>query len=186
MIAPIDVTNIRIETDRLILRPWLETDLQDFFEYASVDGVGQMAGWRPHVSMEETATILRMFMDGKKTLAIAYKENGTIIGSISLDELDECDSIDPKLQGREVGYALNKSYWGLGLMPEAVQSLCEYCFSVLNFDYLTSGHFDFNAQSRRVIEKCGFSYIGDHVFETRMGTEEPGRYYVLYNPNLHK
>lgn len=186
MLAPIDVTNIRIETPRLILRPWRENDLQDFYEYASVDGVGQMAGWMPHASMDETASILRMFIDGKKTLAMEYKETGKVIGSVSLDELDDCEAIPSELQGREVGYALNKDHWGKGLMPEAVLGLCDYCFSVLNFDYLTSGHFNFNAQSRRVIEKCGFSFIGDHVFETRMGTEEPGRYYVLYNPNMQK
>lgn len=48
MNAPVDVTNIRIETDRLILRAWRETDLADLYEYASVEGVGKMAGWNHH------------------------------------------------------------------------------------------------------------------------------------------
>ena len=34
-----------IETKRLILRPFVRTDLDDFFEYASVEGTGEMAGW---------------------------------------------------------------------------------------------------------------------------------------------
>lgn len=34
-----------IETERLILRPFKQTDLEDFYEYASVEGVGEMAGW---------------------------------------------------------------------------------------------------------------------------------------------
>ena len=54
MIAPVDVTNVRIETQRLLLRPWQETDLEDFYEYAKVDGVGQMAGWLPHKDLEES------------------------------------------------------------------------------------------------------------------------------------
>ena len=45
MNAVIDLKNVCLETDRLILREWREADLADFFEYASVDGVGQMAGW---------------------------------------------------------------------------------------------------------------------------------------------
>ena len=45
MNAPIDAADIHIETERLILRPWRESDLQDFYEYASVPGVGEMAGW---------------------------------------------------------------------------------------------------------------------------------------------
>lgn len=183
MIAPIDITDIRIETPRLILRPWRESDLQDFYEYARVDGVGQMAGWRPHESMDETKTILQMFLEGRETLAMELKESGKVIGSVGLKEHEDCPAIAQTLQGREVGYALGKPYWGKGLMPEAVGALCHYCFSALHYDYLTCGHFNFNAQSRRVVEKCGFSYLEEHIFETRMGTQELGRYYVLYNPN---
>lgn len=36
----IDISNTILETERLILRPWSQEDLDDFFEYASVDGVG--------------------------------------------------------------------------------------------------------------------------------------------------
>ena len=46
--AEVDLTNIVLETERLIIRAWKETDLEDFYEYAKVDGVGQMAGWNPH------------------------------------------------------------------------------------------------------------------------------------------
>ena len=45
MNAEIDISNVVLRTERLILRPWRESDLDDFFEYASVDGVGEMAGW---------------------------------------------------------------------------------------------------------------------------------------------
>ena len=55
MNASIDVTNIRIETPRLILRPWEKTDTQDLFAYASVPGVGEMAGWTHHQSIEKSA-----------------------------------------------------------------------------------------------------------------------------------
>ena len=59
MDAPIDVTNIRIETPRLILRPWRMADLEDLYEYARVDGVGQMAGWQPHGSIEDPGPFWR-------------------------------------------------------------------------------------------------------------------------------
>ena len=76
MNAPVDLTNVRIETDRLVLRPWRESDLEDFFAYASVDGVGQMAGWNPHKSKEESREILGRFIEGRKTFALELKENG--------------------------------------------------------------------------------------------------------------
>ncbi len=40
----IDITGVMLTSERLTLRPWRESDLSDFYEYANVDGVGQMAG----------------------------------------------------------------------------------------------------------------------------------------------
>lgn len=68
MNAPIDVTDIRIETERLILRPWQDSDLDDFYAYASVEGVGEMAGWSHHTSKEESRKILTMFQEEKRPL----------------------------------------------------------------------------------------------------------------------
>ena len=42
MNAYVDLGNIILETERIILRPWIQSDLQDFYEYAKVDGVGQL------------------------------------------------------------------------------------------------------------------------------------------------
>ena len=182
MNAPIDVTDIRIETERLILRPWMESDLDDFFEYASVDGVGQMAGWLPHQSPEETKLILDMFITHKKTLALVWKQTGKVIGSLGIEPMRPDPESSDKM-GRELGYVLNKDYWGRGLMPEAVNAVIDYCFNVLGFDYLTCGHFVQNERSRRVIEKSGFKFFDESAFSTHMGTVETARNYVLYNPN---
>lgn len=186
MNAPVDVTNMRIETPRLILRPWRQRDLDDFYEYASVDGVGQMAGWLPHESVQKSQMILDLFIREKKTFALEFKENGKVIGSLGLETREKQDEIPGTLMGREIGYVLSKDYWGRGLMPEAVNAVIGYCFTVLGFDYLTCCHFIRNGQSRRVIEKCGFSYLKDIDFETRMGTIEPTRLYVLYNPDKER
>lgn len=183
MNAPIDVTNIRIETDRLILRPWQEDDVEDFYEYARVDGVGQRCGWLPHQSIAESGMILKMFMEEKKTFALELKENGKVIGSIGMEIRDADLGIAEELQGREIGYVLNKDYWGRGLMPEAVKAVIAYCFKELDFDWLICGHFTWNDQSRRVVEKCGFRYVKDVIHHTRFGTEEATKLYVLYNPH---
>ena len=182
MNAPIDVTPIQIETPRLFLRPWRESDLADLYEYASVPGVGEMAGWCHHKSMEESHTILQMFIREKKTLAIVWRESGKVIGSLGLEKMDPDPEAGQKV-GREIGYVLSKDYWGRGLMPEAVNALIRYCFDILGFDYLTCAHFHRNDRSRRVIEKTGFRFCGESRFQTRYDTEETTRNYVLYNPN---
>jgi len=181
MIAPVDVTGIRIETERLILRPWRESDVEDFYEYAKVDGVGQMAGWLPHENREVSRTILGHFIEGKKTFAIELKENGKVIGSLGLEEREESLPVPENSMGREIGYVISKDYWGRGLTPEAVKAVIDYCFKELQFDWLTCGHFVRNNQSRRVVEKSGFHYIRDIIHETRFGTKEPTKLYILEN-----
>lgn len=184
MNAPVDVTNIRIETERLILRAWRESDLEDFYEYASVDGVGQMAGWLPHRSIAESRQILEHFISEKKTFALEYKENGKVIGSLGLETHDRTPVDVGALQGREIGYVLSKAYWGRGLMPEAVKAVMRYCFDTLHFDFLICCHYAWNDQSRRVIEKCGFVFRQEAAHETRMGTSERIRMYIRYSDDL--
>lgn len=185
MNAPVAITNVVLKTDRLILRPWRESDLSDFYEYASVDGVGQMAGWLPHKNMEESRVILSHFIEEKKTFALEYQ--GKVIGSLGVEQYRE--ALYPELadlQGRAIGYVLSKDYWGLGLMPEAVKSVIEWLFAEAKLDFIFVGHFDWNNQSRRVIEKCGFHYLTSTSYETRYGTVETTMDYILYHPERRK
>ena len=179
MVAPVDVTNIRIETERLILRSWRESDLADFFAYASHPDVGIHAGWKPHETLEESRAILDMFIREKKVFALELKETGRVIGSLGLEEPNP----DPVAEGygREIGYVLGKDYWGRGLVPEAVRAVIDYCFRVLNYDFLTCCHFVQNNRSRRVIEKSGFTYFGESDFETSMNTVERSKNYIMYH-----
>ena len=180
MLAPVDVTNIRIETDRLILRAWRESDLSDFYAYASHPDVGIHAGWNPHKTMDESKMILDLFIREKKVFALELKETGKVIGSLGLEEPNPDPVSDG--YGREIGYVLHKAYWGRGLVPEAVRAVIDYCFTVLNFDYLSISHFLGNDRSRRVIEKCGFKYFGESDFETQMGHLERSKNYIMHNP----
>lgn len=178
----IDITNVVLTTDRLILRPWRESDLADFYEYARVDGVGQMAGWNPHRSIEESKDILSRFIAGKKVFALEY--NGKAIGSLGVEEYREKNYPElDALQGREIGYVLSKAYWGQELMPEAVKAVIDWLFGEEKLDFIMVGHFDWNSQSRRVIEKCGFGYIKTVPFETRFNTVETCWDYILYRPD---
>lgn len=183
MNANVDLTGGVLETDRLIIREWSEMDLEDFFEYAKVEGVGQMAGWNPHTSIQESKIILEMFMKGKKTFALELKENHKVIGSLGLETLSLSLSDEyENLVGREIGYVLSKDYWGKGLMPEAVNRVIKFCFEKENYDYLMCSHSVINSQSKRVIEKSGFRFIKENTRITRNGDEHISLYYVLDNP----
>ena len=158
MNKPIDITGVVLTTARLTLRTWRESDLEDFYAYASVAGVGEMAGWNHHRSREESRAILSHFLEGKRTFALEYQ--GKVIGSLGIEAYSEENYPElSSLQGRELGYVLSKAYWGMGLMPEAVKAVTHWLFREEKLDFIIVGHFLRNSQSRRVAEKCGFLYI---------------------------
>ena len=154
-----DVTKVTLETPRLLLRAFREEDAADFFAYASVPGVGEMAGWNHHESMEDTHRVLGMFLTEKNVFALVHKESGRVIGSLGLHVADTQGTPYEEKRCKEIGYVLSKAYWGKGLMPEAVGEVIRYCFEELGAEVLTVGHFEGNDQSRRVIEKCGFTFL---------------------------
>ena len=174
-----------LTTERLTLRPFLASDLADFYEYASVEGVGEMAGWQHHQSIEVSERILNNFISEDKTFAICLKQSGKVIGSLGVEKygMEETLTEFNGYKGREIGYVLSKDYWGKGIMPEAVTAVINYLFYDLDLDFLTCGYYDFNSQSKRVQQKCGFKPYRKLIMETRMGTKEPGVLNLLINPN---
>ena len=173
-----------LETQRLILREFKENDLTDFYEYASVDGVGEMAGWSHHENIETTKEILNSFIKDNKVFAIVYKENNKVIGSLGVEKYGMEDKLDEfkDLYGREIGYVLSKDYWGKGLMKEAVKCVINYLFNECNLDFIICGYYLFNNQSKRVQEKCGFKPYRSLMMDTKRGTKEKGILNLLLNP----
>ena len=178
MNAPIDISKTTLITKRLVLRPWKQDDLDDFFEYASVDGVGQMAGWKPHENKQETQKILDSFIEHKKTFALEYQ--GKVIGSLGIELYNEERFPEfADLKCREIGYVLSKAYWGNGFMPEAVNEVLRYLFEDAGLDVIFCGHFLSNHQSARVQEKCGFRHYAYGKYETKFGTVEDDELNIL-------
>ena len=168
MNAEINISNVILETDRLILRTWELKDLDDFFEYASVEGVGEKAGWEHHKSKDKSLEILKMFIEEKKVFAIVLKENQKVIGSIGIEELsEELDKDLDNLVGRELGYVLNKDYWNKGIMKEAISKVVDYCFNTLKLNFLMASYFNHNIASKKVLENLNFKFYKDIIIETR-------------------
>jgi len=165
MDIPIDITNAYIETKRLILRPWQESDLDDFYAYAHVPGVGEMAGWPHHKSLDESRRILQMFLADKCVFALFHRQDNKVIGSLGIhDSWSNKDERFKHLKSKKIGFVLSKDYWGQGLVPEAAKAVIDYCFTNLGLEAITCEHFKINNQSRRVIEKCGFKYVEDGTY----------------------
>ena len=185
MNADFKIDGLRLETERLVLRAFKDSDLKDLYGYASEEGVGEMAGWKHHESMEETKDVLDLFIKEDKTFAIFLKGNNKVIGSVGVEKYGMEDKLTEfsNYKGREIGYVLSKDYWGEGIMPEAVDAVIHYLFQKQSLDFLICGYYDFNNRSKRVQEKLGFKPYRKLTLNTRMGTKENGVLNLLLNPD---
>ncbi|HEM3472318.1 TPA: GNAT family N-acetyltransferase [Streptococcus suis] len=146
-----------LETTRLLLRPWSETDAEDLFAEARHPEVGPAAGWPVHQSVEESQEIIKTVLSQPETYALVLKETGQVIGSIGL-MIGKQSGLDLPDSEAELGYWLGQSFWGKGLIPEASQVLLDYGFAQLSLDKIWCCAFVENSKSMRVQKKLGFVY----------------------------
>lgn len=144
-------------TERLLLRPWKETDAESLYEYAKEPEVGPIAGWPIHTSVENSREIIREVLSAEETYAVCLKEDGKAIGSIGLMVGTASNLNLPDTEG-EIGYWIGVPFWGQGLIPEAVRELLRHGFEDLKLNKIWCGYFEGNIKSKRVQEKCGFIY----------------------------
>lgn len=146
-----------IKTERLLLRPFRESDAEAFFKCCQNPNIGNNAGWKPHGYLEESQEILRsVFISQSGIWAITLKEDGRLIGSVGIIP-------DPKRenpQARMLGYWLDESHWGKGYMTEAVQSVLDYGFNTLQLSLITANCYPHNERSQQVLKRHGFIYEG--------------------------
>ena len=146
-----------LTTERLILRPWEDSDAESLYEYAKDPLVGPIAGWPVHTSVENSREIIRDVLAVSETYAVCLKEDRKAIGSIGL-MVGKSSNLELPDTEAEIGYWIGVPFWGQGLIPEAVRELIRHSFEDLNLEKLWCGYFEGNDKSRRVQEKCGFQY----------------------------
>ena len=143
-----------LETKRLLLRKWKESDAEECYRYAKDPRVGPIAGWPVHTSVEISRQVIRDILAVPETYAIVLKETGLPIGSIGLHHNDLAEKDDEA----ELGYWLGVPYWGRGIVPEAARELLRYAFEDLKLKRVWCGYYEGNEKSKRVQEKLGFKF----------------------------
>ena len=146
---------MELETERLLLRPWTLGDAEELYRYAKDPGVGPAAGWEPHTSVENSREIIKTILSAPGTFAVVLKETGLPIGSAGYFQTRAQGSEAGEM---EMGYWIGKPYWGNGYIPEATRALIRYCFEELHCPRVWCSHFEGNENSKRCMEKCGFTY----------------------------
>lgn len=149
-----------IETERLILRRFTIDDAGDMFaNWANDSEVTKYLTWLPHGCVENTEEILTTWISEYSSpstykWAIICKDNGEpVIGCIDAVHVNE------KIPSCEIGYCLSKTYWGKGIMTEALKEVMNYLFDA-GFIRISARHDTSNPASGRVMQKAGMTYEG--------------------------
>lgn len=148
---------MKLETKRLLLRRWEESDAEELYKYASDPAVGPIAGWPPHRSAGESRELIRTVLNGPEAYALCLKPEGGPIGAIEL-KLKERTDLTGRDDECELGYWLGKPFWGRGLMPEAAEEMLRRAFGELGMRRVWCAYYEGNERSKRVQEKLGFRY----------------------------
>lgn len=165
-----------LETERLVLRPWRESDAAALYEAARDPLVGPAAGWAVHTSVENSRAVIRSILSAPDTFAVTLKEHPDVpIGSVGIFPTE----IEEGKGESEIGYWIARPYWGRGLIPEAVRALLRVCFLERGEKRVWCGHFEGNEKSQRVIEKCGFSHVCNNIWNDQMGIDHANRCYAI-------
>jgi ribosomal-protein-alanine N-acetyltransferase len=147
-----------LETDRLLLREFVESDAEAFFHLNSNPEVLRFV---PDKKLESVDQARRLLIDhpiadyrkyGFGRGACILKRTGDQIGFAGLKYLEELGEID-------VAYRLMPAYWGLGLATEAARASVRFGFTKLGLKRIIGLTMPENLASVRVLEKTGLRYI---------------------------
>ena len=165
-----------METERILLRPWRESDAEALYKYASDPEVGPKAGWPPHQSVAESREIIRTIFSGEGMWAVEWKTTGEPIGCVGYLPASASNLKSAEDQC-EVGYWIARPFWGKGICTEAMRLVVDYCIREKGFSTLWGSYFPDNPASGRVMEKCGFTDTGQETLcpNLEVGSDRPVR-----------
>ena len=150
----------RIETERLILRPFTSEDAPAMYRnWAADPEVAKFLTWKPYESVETANYILRQWARQYEKpdfyqWAIELKSLREPIGSLSVVGKEK------RVDALELGYCIGRNWWGQGLMPEAVRAVTEYLFREVRVIRVSAKHDVNNPNSGRVMQKAGMTFEG--------------------------
>lgn len=148
-----------LRTDRLTLTRIIPAFAADMYEYAHDPDVTRYLTWSPHRSPVETARYIdilqKKYADGTfNDWGLVETASGKFIGTCGYTSFDQAENAG------EVGFVLNKAYWGRGLAAEAVKTVMRFGFDTFGLSYFTAKHMEGNDASGRVMQKCGMVFEG--------------------------
>jgi len=178
---------VRQETDRLVLRRFVEADAEDVFNnWANDPEVTKYLRWPPHGDISITRGFMKTRLDNYAkedfySWAMELKETGQVIGTIAVVSQRE------DIRSVEIGYAMGRAWWNRGYMSEALARVVKFFFEEVGMNRIEAHHDPRNPGSGRVMQKAGLLYEGTL---RQAGTNNQGvcdeAYYAILAKDYYK
>ena len=151
---------VPLETDRLILRRFVETDVEDMFNnWCNNSEVTKYLTWPTHSDIAVTQGFMKTRLDNYAkenfySWAMELKVTGHVIGTIAAVNQRE------DIQSVTIGYAMGRAWWNRGYMSEALRAVIRFFFEECGMNRVEAQHDPRNPGSGRVMQKAGMIYEG--------------------------
>jgi ribosomal-protein-alanine N-acetyltransferase len=171
-----------IETERLLLREFLFSDVDGMFELDSNPNVHRFVGKKPVKHIDESRAYIENIQgqyqkNGIARWAVILKETNEFIGWSGIKLIT--NEINNHQNFYEIGYRFIEKHWGKGYATEAGKAFVDYAFNEMKVEALYAYADEGNENSRKILEKLGLRYVNSFEYE-----EELEVWYELKNPNL--
>ncbi|TCN51577.1 N-acetyltransferase [Flavobacterium circumlabens] len=171
-----------IETERLILREFLLSDVEGMFELESNPNVHTYLGNKPITHIDESLAYIEFVQQQYKDFdtgrwAVILKETNEFLGWSGIKFITT--EINNHKDFYEIGYRFIEKHWRKGYATEAGKAFIDYAFKVMKAESLYAYANAGNENSRRILEKLGLQYVNSFEYEG-----ESDVWYELKNPNL--
>ena len=148
----------KIETERLILRRYKETDIDAIYEIITDDRLATYLNF-PKLTKEEELENIKIWIaeadeDKKEKWVIERKTDGVVVGNINVN------SITKKHNYCNVGYIIRYDYWGNGYATEALKAVTDHLLNNSGYYLVECSCNELNKQSIKVMLNAGFKKDG--------------------------
>jgi len=150
----LQVEHNQMEGERIILRPVSLDDAEDMYEYTSDEETTRFI-YEPHKDLNQTKTVIANYFVKEPIgkYAIVLKENNKMVGAIEF-------RVHEWNKSGDLGFTLNRYFWGKGYMTEAGKLILGLAFDVLGLERVYAGHEVKNSASGKVLIRLGMKCEG--------------------------
>jgi ribosomal-protein-alanine N-acetyltransferase len=151
-----------LTTERLLLRPLVLSDRNEIYITRTDPILNRFVNKPETKSMDDVDQYIEKISLGIEKnewiyWVISIKENGKFAGTISLW------NIEPEKEKAETGYALLSEFHGKGIMHEALKTVIDYGFNIIQLQLIEAFVHKDNTKSKNLLNRLGFKHLEDAV-----------------------